>query len=113
MFARSVELGAAPSSRCRARFLRTALACKGGSRAGGAMVKLYFGGALEFGLPPTATALDAYLELLEPSGFRGRWPCSVATSWAAGWRTCDLPRRTSGSAWRTMRGRRCRVTSSC
>ena len=37
-------------------------------------MKLYFGGELEFGLPPTATALDAYLELLEPSGL----PWSVA-----------------------------------
>jgi 3-keto-5-aminohexanoate cleavage enzyme len=40
----------------------------------GAMVKLYFGGELEFGLPPTASGLDAYLELLEPSGL----PWSVA-----------------------------------
>jgi 3-keto-5-aminohexanoate cleavage enzyme len=40
----------------------------------GAMVKLYVGGALEFGLPPTAAARDAYLELLEPSGL----PWSVA-----------------------------------
>jgi len=40
----------------------------------GAMVKLYFGGELEFGLPPTAAGLDAYLELLEPSGL----PWSVA-----------------------------------
>jgi 3-keto-5-aminohexanoate cleavage enzyme len=38
------------------------------------MVKLYFGGELEFGLRPTATALEAYLELLEPSGL----PWSVA-----------------------------------
>ena len=38
------------------------------------MMKLYFGGELEFGLPPTAAALDAYLELLEPSGL----PWSVA-----------------------------------
>lgn len=30
----------------------------------GAMVKLYFGGALEFGLPPADAALEAYLELL-------------------------------------------------
>ena len=40
----------------------------------GAIVKLYFGGALEFGLPPTTTALEAYLEMLEPSGL----PWSVA-----------------------------------
>jgi hypothetical protein len=38
------------------------------------MVKLYFGGELEFGLRPTVTALEAYLELLEPSGL----PWSVA-----------------------------------
>jgi uncharacterized protein (DUF849 family) len=38
------------------------------------MVKLYFGGEMEFGLRPTATALEAYLELLEPSGL----PWSVA-----------------------------------
>jgi hypothetical protein len=40
----------------------------------GAMVKLYFGGELEFGLRPTATALEAYLELLEPRvpGIPGR-----------------------------------------
>jgi 3-keto-5-aminohexanoate cleavage enzyme len=37
-------------------------------------VKLYFGGNLAFGLPPTPTALDAYLELLEPTGL----PWSVA-----------------------------------
>ena len=37
-------------------------------------MKLYFGGELEFGLPPTPTALDAYLEMLEPSGL----PWSVA-----------------------------------
>lgn len=37
-------------------------------------MKLYFGGALESGLPPTATALEAYLEMLEPSGL----PWSVA-----------------------------------
>lgn len=35
---------------------------------------LYFGGALEFGLPPTTTALEAYLEMQEPSGL----PWSVA-----------------------------------
>ena len=39
------------------------------------MVKLYFGGSLEFGLPPTAAALEAYLELLEPSGLP--WSAAV------------------------------------
>ncbi len=40
----------------------------------GAIIKLYFGGSLEFGLPPTERALDAYVEMLEPSGL----PWSVA-----------------------------------
>ncbi len=76
MFARSGELGAAPSiSVFEPGFLRTALTLhRAGRVPPGAMVKLYFGGALEFGLPPTATALEAYLELLEPSGL----PWSVA-----------------------------------
>ncbi len=76
MFARTAELGAAPSiSVFEPGFLRTALAWhRAGRVAPGAIVKLYFGGALEFGLPPTARALDAYLELLEPSGL----PWSVA-----------------------------------
>jgi 3-keto-5-aminohexanoate cleavage enzyme len=39
------------------------------------MVKLYFGSELEFGLRPTVTALEAYLELLEPSGLR--WSVAV------------------------------------
>ena len=76
MFTRSGELGAAPSiSVFEPGFLRTALTLhRAGRVPPGAVVKLYFGGALEFGLPPTATALDAYLELLEPSGL----PWSVA-----------------------------------
>jgi 3-keto-5-aminohexanoate cleavage enzyme len=76
MFARSGELGAAPSiSVFEPGFLRTALTLhRAGRVPPGAMVKLYFGGALEFGLPPTAAALEAYLELLEPSGL----PWSVA-----------------------------------
>jgi uncharacterized protein (DUF849 family) len=76
MFARSGELGAAPSiSVFEPGFLRTTLAWqRGGRLPSGAMVKLYFGGELEFGLRPTATALEAYLELLEPSGL----PWSVA-----------------------------------
>jgi uncharacterized protein (DUF849 family) len=76
MFARSGELGAAPSiSVFEPGFLRTTLALhRAGRVPPGAMVKLYFGGGLEFGLPPTAAALDAYLEMLEPSGL----PWSVA-----------------------------------
>jgi 3-keto-5-aminohexanoate cleavage enzyme len=70
------ELGAAPSiSVFEPGFLRTALTWhRTGRMPPGAIVKLYFGGELEFGLPPTAAALDAYLELLEPSGL----PWSVA-----------------------------------
>ncbi|OLL90129.1 hypothetical protein Ae356Ps1_0026c [Pseudonocardia sp. Ae356_Ps1] len=37
-------------------------------------MKLYFADRLQFGLPPTPAALEAYLELLEPSGL----PWSVA-----------------------------------
>jgi len=57
-------------------FLRTALAYhRAGRLPPGAFIKLYFGGehsylggsasGLNFGLPPTRTALDAYLEMLE------------------------------------------------
>jgi 3-keto-5-aminohexanoate cleavage enzyme len=76
MFARSGELAAAPSiSVFEPGFLRTTLAWqRSGRLPPGAMVKLYFGGELEFGLRPTATALEAYLELLGPSGL----PWSVA-----------------------------------
>src|SRR5580704_14236802 len=76
MFARSGELGAAPSiSVFEPGFLRATLAWqRSGRLPPGAMVKLYFGGELEFGLRPTAAALEAYLELLEPSGL----PWSVA-----------------------------------
>jgi hypothetical protein len=43
-------------------FLRTTLAWqRNGRLPPGAMVKLYFGGELEFGLRPTLTALEAYL----------------------------------------------------
>jgi uncharacterized protein (DUF849 family) len=76
MFRRTAELGAAPSiSIFEPGFLRTTLALhRAGRVPAGAIVKLYFGGRLEFGLPPTAAGLDAYLELLEPSGL----PWSVA-----------------------------------
>ncbi len=76
MFARSAALRAAPSiSIFEPGFLRTALTLhRHGRVPPGAIVKLYFGGSLEFGLPPTERGLDAYLELLEPSGL----PWSVA-----------------------------------
>jgi uncharacterized protein (DUF849 family) len=76
MFRRTAELGAAPSiSIFEPGFLRTALTWhRTGRLPRGAIVKLYFGGELEFGLPPTAAALDAYLEMLEPTGL----PWSVA-----------------------------------
>ncbi|MDQ4116198.1 MAG: 3-keto-5-aminohexanoate cleavage protein [Actinomycetota bacterium] len=76
MFRRSGELGAGPSiSIFEPGFLRTALTLHAHGRVPpGAIVKLYFAGDLQFGLPPTATALEAYLELLEPSGL----PWSVA-----------------------------------
>jgi uncharacterized protein (DUF849 family) len=63
-------------------FLRTALAFRRAGRLPqGAMVKLYFStdrgltGA-PFGLPPTVTALDAYLELLDGTGLP--WAVSAA-----------------------------------
>lgn len=76
MFARSAELGAGPSiSIFEPGFLRAALTLhRHGRVPPGAIVKLYFADDLQFGLPPTPTALQAYLELLEPSGL----PWSVA-----------------------------------
>lgn len=76
MFARSAELAAGPSiSIFEPGFLRTALTLhRHGRVPPGAIVKLYFADDLQFGLPPTPTALEAYLELLEPSGL----PWSVA-----------------------------------
>ncbi|WP_245773403.1 3-keto-5-aminohexanoate cleavage protein [Pseudonocardia ammonioxydans] len=76
MLARTAELGAAPSiSIFEPGFLRTALSLhRHGRVPPGAIVKLYFADRLQFGLPPTPAALEAYLELLEPSGL----PWSVA-----------------------------------
>ncbi len=70
MFARTAELGAAPSiSVFEPGFLRTALTLhRHGRVPPGAIVKLYFADRLQFGLPPTRAALEAYLELLEPLG---------------------------------------------
>jgi uncharacterized protein (DUF849 family) len=66
-------------------FLRTTLAWyRAGRLPAGAMVKLYFGGdyglfsmqpGVSFGLPPTASALDAYLDLLD--GVDLPWSVSV------------------------------------
>jgi 3-keto-5-aminohexanoate cleavage enzyme len=77
------ELGLGPSLAIfEPGFLRTALAWHAAGRLpAGAMVKLYFGGeggylgGATFGLRPTATALDAYLELLDGSGLP--WSVSV------------------------------------
>jgi 3-keto-5-aminohexanoate cleavage enzyme len=76
MCARTRELGALPSfSIFEPGFLRTvATLQQAGRLPAGGIVKLYFGGDLQFGLPPTPTALEAYLELLEPTGL----PWSVA-----------------------------------
>lgn len=66
-------------------FLRTVLAYhRAGRLPAGSMVKLYFGGesgllaqrpGVTFGLPPTAKALDAYLEMLEGTDLP--WSVSV------------------------------------
>ena len=76
MFEQCAELGLAPSiSIFDPSFLRVALAFwAAGRMPAGALVKLYFGGSLAFGLPPTRAGLDAYLDMLEGSGL----PWSVA-----------------------------------
>jgi len=66
-------------------FLRTALAYhRAGRLPAGSMVKLYFGGdyglfatrpGVSFGLPPTESALDAYLDMLEGTDLP--WSVSV------------------------------------
>ncbi len=70
MVERCAELGLAPSiSIFDASFLRVALAFhEAGALPPGALVKLYFGGQLLLGLPPTPTSLDAYLATLDGSG---------------------------------------------
>lgn len=64
------KLGLAPSiSIFDPSFLRVALAFhQAGALPPGSLVKLYFGGGVPFGLPPTSTSLDAYLAMLEGSG---------------------------------------------
>jgi 3-keto-5-aminohexanoate cleavage enzyme len=76
MVERCAELGLAPSiSIFDPSFLRVALAFHAaGALPPGAIIKLYFGGQLPFGLPPTPVSLDAYLVMLEASGL----PWSVA-----------------------------------
>jgi uncharacterized protein (DUF849 family) len=57
-------------------FLRTALAHHlRGTLPSGALIKLYFGDGVSFGLPPTRPALLAYLEMLEGTGLP--WAVSV------------------------------------
>jgi uncharacterized protein (DUF849 family) len=77
MFARAVALETSPSiSIFEPGWLRTTLNWhRNGLMPPKAMVKLYFGGdQLEFGLPPTEAGLEAYLQMLEPTGL----PWSVA-----------------------------------
>ena len=76
MVARCTVHGSGPSvSIFDPSFLRTTLTLhRHGRLPRGAIIKLYFGGELEFGLPPTERALDAHVEMLEPSGL----PWSVA-----------------------------------
>jgi 3-keto-5-aminohexanoate cleavage enzyme len=57
-------------------FLRTALALNAaGALPAGSFVKLYFGENVNFGLPPTRSALAAYLEMLDGSDLP--WGVSV------------------------------------
>ncbi len=77
MFLQCEELGLAPSiSIFDPSFLRVALAfAAAGRMPAGAMLKLYFGGMLEFGLRPTRAGLEAYLEMLADSGLH--WSVAV------------------------------------
>ena len=70
MVERCGELGLAPSiSIFDPSFLRVALAFhEAGALPPGAIVKLYFGGGVPFGLPPTEASLDAYLAMLDGTG---------------------------------------------
>jgi uncharacterized protein (DUF849 family) len=57
-------------------FLRTVLAYhRRGALPAGALVKLYFGDRVNFGLPPSRPALEAYLDMLGDSGLP--WAVSV------------------------------------
>lgn len=70
MVERCAELGLAPSiSIFDPSFLRVALAFhEAGALAPGGIIKLYFGGRIPFGLPPTEASLDAYLSMLDGTG---------------------------------------------
>ena len=108
-------------------FLRAALAWwRAGRLPAGAMVKLYFGGdagylatehgGVPFGLPPTTTALDAYLELLDgcdlpwsvavlggdvvESGLARAALAAPARSWQSGAGRSPPPRRRMAAAHR-------------
>ncbi len=77
MFEKCRGLGLGPSlSIFEPGFLRVVLAYhRAGTLPPGSLVKLYFGGPRAlFGMPPTASALDTYLEMLEGTGL----PWSVA-----------------------------------
>jgi uncharacterized protein (DUF849 family) len=85
-FAQCERLGLGPALAIyEPGFLRTTLAfLRAGRLPAGSMAKLYFGGAygifatqpgVSFGLPPSETALRAYLEMLEGSGLP--WSVSV------------------------------------
>ena len=67
MIERCAELSLAPSiSIFDPSFLRVALAFhEVRALPPGALIKLYFGGSIPFGLPPTAASLDAYLAMLD------------------------------------------------
>jgi 3-keto-5-aminohexanoate cleavage enzyme len=82
IFALHAELGLGPSLAIyEPGFLRATLAWhEAGKLPAGTMVKLYLATELglgaPFGLPPTRTALDAYLELLDGTGLE--WAVSAA-----------------------------------
>lgn len=77
MVEQCAELGLAPSiSIFDPSFLRVALAFhQAGALPPGALIKLYFGGRVPFGLPPTPASLDAYLAM--PDGSDLPWLVAV------------------------------------
>ena len=77
LFSLATEKKLAPSiSIFEPGFLRTVLAYwQNGRLPRGAFIKLYFGERFIFGLPPTQTALEAYLELLD--GVKLPWGIAV------------------------------------
>lgn len=81
---RCADLGLAASvSIFEPSFLRVALAFhRAGALPRGTMIKLYFGGEIPFGLPPTAASLDAYLAMLDCTGLQ--WLVAVLGGDVAG-----------------------------